>query len=304
MSPERVETEVDGRLLSLSNLDKVLYPASGFTKGHVLDYYARIADTMLAHVRGRPVTLQRYPSGVDGPSFFEKHADEHRPQWIPTVTVPSQGDDHEPVEYVVVDSRPALLWAANRAALEFHVPLWHGSRGTLPRPPDFEVFDLDPGPGTTIVECCHVARWIAAELGDRRLWAKTSGSKGLQLYAKAARRSWPRVGDEAHELALKIERDHPEHVVSVMRKELRANRVLIDWSQNRPSKTTVAAYSLRARSEPTVSTPVTWEEIDACASAADPHLLRFEANDVLRRVEAHGDLFAELAPSRRVPATT
>ena len=295
MSPERVETEIDGRQLSLSNLDKVLYPATGFTKGHVLDYYARIADTMVAHLRDRPVTFKRYPSGVDGPSFFEKHASEHRPDWLRTVEVPSQRGEHETLEYVMVESRPALLWAANLAALEFHVPLWHVTRARpLPRPPDFMVFDLDPGPGTTIVECCHVARWIAAALGDRQMWAKTSGSKGLQLYSPVGRLSWARAGEEAHELARMLERDHPEHVVSRMRKDLRSGKVLIDWSQNSPAKTTVAAYSLRARSEPTVSTPVTWDEIDACSNAADPQLLHFEADDVLRRVERSGDLLADL----------
>ncbi|MCU1362230.1 MAG: polymerase LigD, polymerase domain protein [Acidimicrobiaceae bacterium] len=295
MSPERVLTDVDGRELSLSNLDKVLYPAVGFTKGQVLDYYARIADVMVPHLRQRPTTLRRYPHGVEGMSFFEKHAPNKLPSWISTIEVPSKSGEHEPIEYIDVKDRPTLLWAANLAALELHVPLWHVAKGkTLPTPPDFMVFDLDPGPGTTIVECCRVAQWLGEFLDRETLYAKTSGSKGLQLYSSVSRTDWERQSEKAHEIAQAMEREHASDVVSTMRKTLRNDRVLIDWSQNNSSKTTVAAYSLRARPEPTVSTPVTWQEIDKCAKGGDPAPLVFEAGEVLRRVDKFGDLFAPL----------
>jgi bifunctional non-homologous end joining protein LigD len=300
VSPERVLTEVDGRELSLSNLDKVLYPKTGFTKSQVIDYYARVADVMLPHMKNRPTTLRRYPHGVEGMSFYEKHASEHQPEWIRTIEVPSKSGEHEPIEYTVVGDRPTLLWAANLAALELHVPLWHVTKGkAIPAPPDYIVFDLDPGPGTSIVECCRVAQWVAERLGRESLFAKTSGSKGLQLYTRVQRTSWERSGERAHETAQAIERDHPDDVVSTMRKSLRDGKVLIDWSQNNSSKTTVAVYSLRARPEPTVSTPVTWQEVDACASGNDPNMLRFEADDVLKRVEKYGDLMAPLIASQR-----
>jgi bifunctional non-homologous end joining protein LigD len=295
VSPERVLTDVDGRELSLSNLDKVLYPAAGFTKGQVLDYYARIADVMVPHLRQRPTTLRRYPHGVEGLSFFEKHAPDKLPSWIGTIEVPSKSGEHEPIEYIDVKDRPTLLWAANLAALELHVPLWHVAKGkALPTPPDFMVFDLDPGPGTSIVECCRVAQWLGEYLDRETLYAKTSGSKGLQLYTSVSRTDWERQSEKAHEIARAMEREHANDVVSTMRKTLRNDKVLIDWSQNNSSKTTVAAYSLRARPEPTVSTPVTWQEIDKCAKGADPTQLVFEADEVLRRVDKFGDLFAPL----------
>jgi bifunctional non-homologous end joining protein LigD len=300
VSPERVLTEIDGRELSLSNLDKVLYPETGFTKGQVLDYYARIADVLLPHVRARPTTLRRYPNGVEGTSFYEKHAPDHQPEWIRTVEVPSKSGEHEPIDYTVIDDRPTLLWAANLAALELHVPLWHVAKGRpIPAPPDYLVFDLDPGPGTSIVECCRVADWLGERLGRESLFAKTSGSKGLQLYMRVQRTSWERSSERAHEIAQAIERDHPNDVVSTMRKSLRDGKVLIDWSQNSSSKTTVAVYSLRARPEPTVSTPVRWQEVDACVKSSDPATLRFEAEDVLRRVDKYGDLMAPLVTNQR-----
>ena len=305
MSPERVETEVDGRRLSLSNLEKVLYPATGFTKGQVIDYYARIADVMIPHLKDRPITLKRYPDGVDGQSFFEKHAPSHTPEWVRTVDVPSKSNADAPIEFALVSDRPTLIWAANLAALEFHVPLWHvENEKELPASPDCMVFDLDPGPGTTIVECCAVARWIDAELGGTNVFAKTSGSKGLQLYTNLRHVTSEQASEQAHEFAKSVETAHPDAVVTVMRKELRKGKVLIDWSQNNPSKTTVAAYSLRARAEPTVSTPVTWTEIDACAKSGNPNTLRFQADEVIRRVAEFGDLMAELSttkPRRRPP---
>ena len=295
MSPERVLTEIDGRELSLSNLDKVLYPDTGFTKSQVLDYYARIADVMLPHLRGRPTTLRRYPHGVDGMSFYEKHAPDNQPDWIGTIEVPSKSAEHEPIEYTAVGDRPSLLWAANLAAIEFHVPLWHVAKGKpIPAPPDYMVFDLDPGPGTSIAECCRVAQWVAERIDRESLFAKTSGSKGLQLYTRVQRTTWEQLGERAHEIAKAIEREHPGDVISTMRKDLRVGKVLIDWSQNSSSKTTVAAYSLRARPEPTVSTPVSWPEVDKCAKSGNPETLRFEAKDVLKRVQKYGDLMAPL----------
>lgn len=271
-----------------------MYPRSGFTKSQVLDYYARIAEVMLPHLRNRPATFKRFPNGVDGMSFYEKHSPASAPEWVRTISVPSKDGSHDPINYTVVGDRATLLWAANLAALEFHVPLWRVTKGkAVPAPPDQMVFDLDPGPGTTIVECCEIAQWISERLKGE-VFAKTSGSKGLQLYTRLARRTWEQATEEAHEIARAVETDRSDLVVSVMRKNLRENKVLIDWSQNSASKTTVAAYSLRARDEPTVSTPVTWAEVSECAKRRDPDLMHFEANDVLRRIEKLGDLMAPL----------
>jgi bifunctional non-homologous end joining protein LigD len=301
VSPDRVETEVDGRRLTLSNLEKVLYPAAGFTKGEIIRYYAEIADVMLPHIAERPMTLKRYPSGVDAKFFYEKHAPAHRPEWVRTAAIPHSGsrraghDTDDEINYVLVSDRPTLLWAANLATIEFHVPLWHlGRGGAAPKNADHMVFDLDPGPGTGIVECCKVARFITERVGEDTVFAKTSGSKGLQVYMRLSGVSLDRSNEDAHELAKAIEADHDELVVSNMRKNLRKGRVLIDWSQNSPAKTTVAVYSLRARSEPTVSAPVTWAEVDACARENDPAKLTFTANEVLSRVQRLGDLMAGL----------
>ncbi len=289
-----VRTTIDGRELAISNLDKVFYPESGFTKGQVIDYYARIAPYILPHIVERPLTMTRYPDGVEGQSFFAKHVPAGTPKWIDTVSVPSKENDG-PIEYVMLQDRPSLVWAANMGAIELHVPLWHtGRRRVFPAPPDQLVFDLDPGEGTTIVECCVVGLWIAELLEPQGLACvgKTSGSKGLQLYASlSGRPTWDKSRSMALGIATQLEKDHPELVVSNMKKRLRGGKVLIDWSQNHPAKTTVAVYSLRARPEPTVSTPVTWDEITACASERDPSLLRFTADQVLERVEELGDLF-------------
>ena len=225
MSPsDRVETEVDGRRLSLSHLDKVMFPETGFTKGQLIDYYAHIAPVMLPHVIDRPVTFRRYPDGVDSKSFFEKHVPSHAPKWVRTVEVPStssRGGGSE-VEHPLISDLPALVWAANLAVIEFHVPLWRvGRRRKLPAPPDQMVFDLDPGPGATIVECCRVAQWIAEVMADEgsEPLAKTSGSKGMQLYVPlTGRPTWERTRDRAHDLAIRLESDHPEMVVSSMTK--------------------------------------------------------------------------------------
>jgi bifunctional non-homologous end joining protein LigD len=302
VSKSSIEVEIEGRRLTVSNLDKPLYPG-GFTKGQMIDYYVRIAPVMLGHVRDRPLTLHRYPNGVGASSFFEKHVPSHAPDWVKTVEVPSTATGSRSrspsgsVEYAVICDVAALAWAANLATIELHVPLWRvGRRRTLPGPPDHMVFDLDPGEGSTVVDCCRVARLIDDALPGRTTYPKTSGSKGLQLYTRlAGRPTWDRTRDDAHELARTLEAEHPDLVVSNMRKELRRGKVLIDWSQNHPAKTTVAVYSLRAREEPTVSTPVSWEEVDQCIAADDPGVLRFTADQVLQRVEDMGDLFEALA---------
>lgn len=293
-----MKTVIEGRELSVSNLDKVLFPQSGFTKGQLIDYYVRIADAMLPHVRERPLTMKRFPDGVEGKSFFEKHIPSHAPEWVSSVKVPST-DGQESVEYAMVNDVPSLAWAANLGTIELHVPLWHvGRRRKLPASPDHMVFDLDPGEGTSIVECCVVAQWISAELAqhDVESVAKTSGSKGLQLYATTGpRTTWDGLRDRAHDIARKLESDHRDLVVSNMRKSLRRGRVLIDWSQNTVAKTTVAVYSVRAMPLPTVSTPVTPDEVRRCAEKNDPMLLRFTTDEVLHRVDEHGDLFSLMA---------
>lgn len=317
MSPDRVDTEIDGRRLTLSNLEKVLYPDAGFTKAAMIDYYVRIAEVMLPHLDRRPLTLHRYPDGVGGPSFFAKNVPSGAPSWVQTVTVPSTSGrakghgsgSSATVTHVICGDRPTLIWAANLAAIELHVPLWRvGSASrdqrdsnAMPAPPDHLVFDLDPGPGTSIVECARIGIWLAERLATEPVHppvAKTSGSKGLQLYARLRGDiDWPTARDLAYEIASAVAVDHPELVVTNMRKDLRNGRVLIDWSQNHPAKTTVAAYSLRARPEPTVSTPVTWDEVHDCERREDPDLLRFVASQVLDRVARDGDLFAAVAGS-------
>jgi len=296
MAPS-TRTTIEGRELAVTNLDKVLFPATGFTKGQLIDYYVRIAPVMLPHLRERPLTMKRFPDGVEGKYFFEKHIPSHAPDWVPSVDVVSN-EGQDVIPYAMVNDRPTLAWAANLGTIELHVPLWHvGRRRKLPAPPDFMVFDLDPGEGTSIVECCVVAGYVMDELGrtGTESFAKTSGSKGLQLYAAVGpRTTWDGVRDRAHEIARKLEADHRELVVSNMRRSLRRGRVLIDWSQNHSAKTTVAVYSVRAMPTPTVSTPVTAAEVQRCAEKRDPGLLRFETDDVLRRVEGDGDLFAPL----------
>ncbi len=308
-SPTKVTVDVAGRQLTLSNLGKMLYPEAGFTKAQVLDYYTRIAPVLLPHLAGRPLTFKRYPDGVAGKFFFEKNAPSHAPDWVRRVRLPSPGStkNRDTIDYAVVDDLPTLVWAANLAALELHVPMWRvGPRGGV-RHPDLLVFDLDPGPPATIVECARVAELLRAELAADGLagWPKTSGSKGLQLYVPLRpEREWQQVNGYARALAVRLEQAHPKLVVSNMKKDLRGGKVLVDWSQNNSAKTTVAAYSLRARPAPTVSTPVTWEETSACAAAGDPELLRFVATDVLDRVADHGDLLAPLLETQqRLPRT-
>jgi bifunctional non-homologous end joining protein LigD len=309
---DKIAVRVEGRDLALTNLGKVLYPADGFTKGEVLDYYQRISGLLLPHVAGRPMTLKRYPDGVDGQSFFAKHVPAGTPDWVRTGEVTSRSSRSrapgEPVEYVVIDDLPALMWAANLAALELHVPMWRFPAGgpdagkPAPEhglPPDLLVFDLDPGAPATVVDCCRVAEALRPVLADEGLdpLPKTSGGKGLQLYARigAAAVNAEQASALAKDIAERLERDNPRLVVSRMTKSLRAGKVLIDWSQNNGSKTTVAPYSLRARAHPTVSTPVTWDEVGACRETGD---LFFTAGDALERAGTRGDLFAPLLATR------
>lgn len=246
---------------------------------------------MLPHLHCRPVTLKRYPDGVDGQSFFEKNANRYRPDWVQTVTMPT---GTKTIDFVHVADRATLLWTANLAAIELHPSL-----SVKPHPvrPTMLVFDLDPGPPATIVECCRVAleiRDLLTQL-DLACWAKTSGSKGLQLYAPLnVDVTYDDTKPFAQAVAALLEARHPELVVSRMAKALRPGKVLIDWSQNDASKTTVSVYSLRARATPTVSTPVTWDEVSDCAGGSDPGVLVYTKDDVLRRVADHGDLFAPL----------
>jgi bifunctional non-homologous end joining protein LigD len=310
---DKIAVQVDGRPLALTNLAKVLYPADGFTKAEVLDYYQRICPVLLPHIAGRPMTLRRFPHGVGDLSFFEKHAPGHRPEWLRTEEVVSHSSRSrspgETISYLVIDDLPSLIWVVNLAALELHVPMWRfaasgsgsgagAASGDAAEPygsaePDLLVFDLDPGAPATIVECCRVAEALrpALEADGLRPLPKTSGGKGLQLYAPLSGRTAEQASELALGYAQRFERELPRLVVSRMTKSARPGKVLIDWSQNNGSKTTIAPYSLRARDRPTVSTPVTWDEVADCGSVAD---LTFTAPDVLARVEAHGDLFAAL----------
>jgi bifunctional non-homologous end joining protein LigD len=295
MSPSStsVEVEVGGRQLKLSNFDKVLYPDAGFTKGQVIDYYTRVAPALLPHLFQRALTLKRYPNGVDGQFFYEKNCPKHRPPWVETLSVWSARNKAD-VNYCLIDELAGLVWVANLASLELHTSLSHAR--DVQRP-SMLVFDLDPGPPATVVECGRVSLWLREVLDDLGLQAfpKTSGSKGLQIYVPL---NTPVTYNEtkpfAHAMAKLLEQQHPKDVLSVMTKDLRAGKVFIDWSQNDDSKTTVCVYSLRARPRPTVSTPVTWDEVQAVVDSGNPDDLVFEADDVLARVEAQGDLFAPL----------
>jgi bifunctional non-homologous end joining protein LigD len=295
---ERITVQAGNRRLTLSHLDKVLYPAAGFTKGEVINYYSRVAAVLLPHLADRPVTFIRYPNGVDGEKWFEKNVPNGAPAWLRTVRLPSSGSrgNGGTIDYPLLDDLPGLVWAANMAALELHVPQWTVESGTR-RPPDRLVFDLDPGPGTTIVDCCRVAARLHDVLVADGLtpYAKTSGSKGMQLYCGIEADDPAAPSAYAKRLAQRLARETPESVTAVMAKAQRTGRVFIDWSQNNPAKTTVAPYSLRGRDHPTASTPVTWDEVRACRHV---HHLTFTAEEVLDRIEDHGDLLAGLAETR------
>ena len=285
--------DVQGRHLKLSNLEKVLYPATGFTKRDVIDYYVRIAPAIIPHLAGRPLTRKRYPDGVDGEPFFEKNAPMHRPEWVKTAPIWS-GHNRRTIHYVLADDLATLVWLANLAALELHPSL---SLAKDIACPTMMVFDLDPGPPANIVQCCEVGLWLREifEHFGLQSFPKTSGSKGLQIYVPL---NTPTTYDVtktfAHALAQLLEHDHPGEVVSDMNKKLRTGRVFVDWSQNDEHKTTIGVYSLRAREHPTVSTPVKWEEVERALRKEDAALLVFEAAQAVARFEKMGDLFEPL----------
>ena len=281
--PPGVEVEVEGRRLRLSNLDKVLYPEVGFTKGQVIDYYTRAAPWLLGHLRGRALTLKRYPNGVESGHFYEKQKPSHAPEWVRSEAIQA---GEKTIDFVVCDDLPTLVWLANLADLELHPSL------ALARDPDAPTvlaFDLDPGPPAGIAECCEVAgllREVLSQLG-LECFVKTSGSKGMQLYAPLNTEvTYDDTKPFAHGVARLLESRHKDLIVSVMKKSLRPGKVFIDWSQNDRHKTTVGPYSLRARETPTVSTPLAWDEL------ADPEALSFDSAEVLERLDEHGDLFA------------
>jgi bifunctional non-homologous end joining protein LigD len=293
---------VQGKQLKLTNLEKVLYPASGFTKGQVIDYYARIGPVLVPQLREHPLTLKRYPNGVDQGHFFEKNATQYRPEWVKTVPVWSEGNRRN-VNYILANDLPTLIWVANLASIELHPSLACAQEIQCPA---VIAFDLDPGPPANIIQCCQVAFWLR-EIFERfglQSFPKTSGSKGLQIYVPLnTRTSYDVTKPFAHALARLLEDEHRDLVVSDMKKAIRTNKVFVDWSQNDEHKTTVSVYSLRARERPTVSTPVTWEEVEAAFKKKDLARLTFEAPQVLQRVEKMGDLFEPvLTLKQKLPA--
>ena len=301
MAKKDTVVEIEGKQLKLSNLDKVLYPVVGFTKGQVIDYFVRIAPVLLPHLSGRPLTLKRYPEGVDGMFFYEKSCPKHRPDWVQTAPIWSHGRN-DYIQFCLAQDIPTLVWAANLADLELHTSL---SRAKKIEEPTMMVFDLDPGPPADIVLCCQVAFWLR-DIFDRfnlKAFPKTSGSKGLQIYVPL---NTPVTYDEtkgfSHALARLLEEEHPDLVVSEMKKTLRAGKIFVDWSQNDEHKTTVNVYSLRAKERPTVSTPVMWEEVEKCLKKKDANLLVFDSAQVLARVAKMGDIFEPvLTLKQRLP---
>jgi bifunctional non-homologous end joining protein LigD len=285
------EVDVEGRRLKLSNLDKVLYPATGFAKGQVIDYYTRVAPALLPHLRGRALTLKRYPNGVDGKYFYEKQKPSHAPDWVKSETIETGDRD---IDFVICDDLATLVWLANLADIEMHPSL---ALAEDPDRPTVLAFDLDPGEPAALPECREVALLLRDTLADLGLdcHAKTSGSKGMQVYVPLNTAvTYDDTKPFAQALAQLLEKSHPKLIVSSMKKSLRRGKVFIDWSQNSRHKTTIAVYSLRAREQPTVSTPVTWDEI-----ADDSLDLVFDTGDVLERIDEHGDLFAPVLETRQ-----
>ncbi|WP_428938907.1 non-homologous end-joining DNA ligase [Fontivita pretiosa] len=301
MTPRNVtHLRIGQRKLALSNLDKVLYPRAGFTKGDVIDYCRRIAPVLLKHLKGRPVTLKRYPAGVTGKFFYEKNCPAHKPPWVATLRVRGT---QSVINYCLVDHLATLLWVANLASLELHTLLWRQNH--LGRPTAM-VFDLDPGAPAGLIDCLPLALRLRDMLENMGLkcFGKTSGGKGFHVYVPLNTAvTFDQTKHFAHSLAQVLERAGPNKVTSVMRKDLRKEKVLVDWSQNDEHKTTVCVYSLRAKQRPAVSTPVTWLEVENALRRRDIERLTFEPEDVLRRVEEHGDLFAGVLNLRqKLPA--
>ena len=289
--PKRLEVEIGDRRLSLSNLDKLYYPEVGFTKGQVIDYYTRIAPAVLPHLRDRPLTLKRYPNGVTGQYFYEKQCPSHRPDWVQTSAVWSRHTSRT-IDFCLCNDLPTLVWLANLADLELHTSL---ALAADVQAPTLIAFDLDPGPPATIVECAEVALRLreAFEHLGLEAYPKTSGSKGMQVYVPLNTPvTYADTKPFARALAQLLERRHSELVVSDMKKSLRTGKVLVDWSQNDEHKTTVNVYSLRAREQPTVSTPLDWDEVEGALESRDPETLAFTSDEVLARVADRGDLFA------------
>jgi bifunctional non-homologous end joining protein LigD len=288
--PEKSQLKIGSRTIEVSNLNKVFYPKTGFTKGQIIDYYIRVSPFLLPHLKDRPISLKRYPDGVEGFFFYEKECPSHRPEWVDTAEVPrTEGGD---IHYCVMNSLPALVWAANLADLELHVFL---HRAPKIEQPTSLVFDLDPGAPADILDCCEAALQLKTLLDKSKLksFAKTSGSKGLQVYAPLnSPITYEKTKAFAHAVALQLETASPKSIVSNMQKSLRKGKVLVDWSQNDSHKTTVCVYSLRAKERPIVSTPVTWEELQAAFKKKDVKKLIFEPGQVLKRIEKQGDLFA------------
>lgn len=303
MTARRRQLAADGRQVALSRPEKVLYPESGFTKADVAEYYRTVAGVMLPHVRGRPASFKRFPDGVAAEGFFAKNAPRGTPPWVRTVSLPSPGSTkgRERVRYVVVDDTATLLWSANLAGLELHVPQWRvGPRGGVRRP-DLLVFDLDPGAPATLVECCRVALLLREVLAEDGLeaWPKVSGAKGLHVYLPVEPTAGTRATGYARGVAERLAERAPDLVVARMDKSLRRGRVFVDWNQNNPARTTVAPYSLRAREEPAVAAPVEWDEVASCD---DPARLRFPAWEVPERVEKLGDLLGAVTErEQRLP---
>jgi bifunctional non-homologous end joining protein LigD len=295
---KRTRVTVAGRELSLSNLDKVLYPATGFTKGELIEWYARVSETLLPHLRGRPLTMKRYPDGVEAGHFYEKRCPKHRPEWVRTARVWS--DRHgEEIDYCLVEDLPTLVWAANLADVELHTSL--SLARELERPTAL-VFDLDPGAPAGVLDCAEVALWIRGMFEQLGLnaYPKTSGSKGLQVYAPLnGEVGYERTKTFARAVAETLAAKFPDRVVAQMTRSKRSGKVLIDWSQNDQHKTTVCVYSLRAKERPLVSTPVEWEELSAALTAGDADRLVFDGVAVLERLESRGDLFAPLLSEKQ-----
>ena len=297
---QKAQLVVEGRKLSVSNLEKILYPKVRFTKGQVIDYFIRVAPVLLPHLKDRPLTMKRYPDGVEGEFFYEKNCPSHRPQWVKTAKVWSEGNQRL-MHYCLANDLPTLVWAANLADLELHTSL---SRKDKIERPTMMVFDLDPGPPADIVQCCQVGIWLRDLLAKMKLksFAKTSGSKGLQVYVPL---NTPVTYDDtkglSRSLAQHLESEHPDLVTSNMSKAVRKGKVFVDWSQNDEHKTTICVYSLRAKEEPTVSTPVTWNEVENCLKKKNAELLKFRSDQLLARMEKLGDLFEPVENLKQKP---
>ena len=288
--PNKAELTVEDRKIQVSNLDKVLYPKAGFTKGQVIDYYIRVAPALLPHLKDRPLTMKRYPDGVEGEFFYEKNCPSHRPKWVQTAQVWSESNDRM-MNYCLAQDLPTLVWAANLADLELHTSL---SRKNNIERPTMMVFDLDPGAPADIVQCCQVSLWLRDLLGNMKLksFPKTSGSKGLQVYVPLNTSvTYDQTKDLSRALAQHLQGEHVDLVTSNMSKAVRKGKVFVDWSQNDEHKTTICVYSLRAREEPTVSTPVGWDEVENCLKKKKADLLKFRSDKVIARVEKRGDVF-------------